>query len=59
VSSRAAGLIAGLDTRDLTEARRWADAVAPSCRVIKLGLEFFAANGPAWRRSRAGRFFST
>jgi orotidine-5'-phosphate decarboxylase len=55
VSSRAAGLIAGLDTRDLTEARRWADAVAPSCRVIKLGLEFFAANGPAGVEALAGR----
>jgi orotidine-5'-phosphate decarboxylase len=39
------GLIAALDTTDLAQARRWADAVAPSCGMIKLGLEFFLANG--------------
>jgi orotidine-5'-phosphate decarboxylase len=40
------GLIAALDTTDVTLARRWADAVAPSCGMMKLGLEFFLANGP-------------
>lgn len=40
------GLIVALDTTDAATARRWADAVAPSCGMIKLGLEFFLANGP-------------
>jgi orotidine-5'-phosphate decarboxylase len=40
------GLIAALDTTDIGQAQRWADAVAPSCGMIKLGLEFFLANGP-------------
>ena len=39
------GLIAALDTTDLARARRWADAVAPHCGMVKLGLEFFMANG--------------
>jgi orotidine-5'-phosphate decarboxylase len=52
---RGAGLIAGLDTQDVAEARRWADAVAPSCGIIKLGLEFFVANGPAGVRALGGR----
>jgi orotidine-5'-phosphate decarboxylase len=40
-----AGLIAALDTRDAAQAHDWAAAVAPYCGVIKLGLEFFFANG--------------
>jgi orotidine-5'-phosphate decarboxylase len=39
-------LIAALDTTDTAEAQRWAGAVAPACGMIKLGLEFFLANGP-------------
>ena len=39
-------LIAALDTADPEEARRWAEAVAPHCGVLKLGLQFFLANGP-------------
>jgi orotidine-5'-phosphate decarboxylase len=39
------GLIAALDTTDPQRARRWATAVAPSCGMLKLGLEFFLANG--------------
>jgi orotidine-5'-phosphate decarboxylase len=39
------GLIAALDTTDPQQARRWASAVAPHCGMLKLGLEFFLANG--------------
>jgi len=48
-------LIAALDTTDVSLARRWADAVAPSCGMIKLGLEFFLANGPQGVREMSGR----
>ncbi len=41
------GLIAALDTTDPQQARRWATAVAPSCGMLKLGLEFYLANGAA------------
>jgi orotidine-5'-phosphate decarboxylase len=41
------GLIAALDTGDLGQARAWAAAVGPHCAMLKLGLQFFAANGPA------------
>jgi orotidine-5'-phosphate decarboxylase len=34
------------DTADLAQAIAWADAVRPSVGGIKLGLEFFNANGP-------------
>ena len=34
------------DTADLDQAIAWADAVRPSVGGIKLGLEFFNANGP-------------
>ena len=43
--TRRTGLIAALDTADVQQARRWAAAVAPSCGMVKLGLEFFLANG--------------
>jgi len=49
------GLIAALDTTDLAIARRWADAVAPSCGMIKLGLEFFLANGADGVRAMGDR----
>ncbi len=45
--SRMPALIAALDTQDISQAQRWAEAVAPRCAMIKLGLEFFLANGPA------------
>jgi orotidine-5'-phosphate decarboxylase len=41
------GLIAALDTDDPDQAAGWARAVSSSCAMIKLGLEFFVANGPA------------
>jgi orotidine-5'-phosphate decarboxylase len=40
-----AGLIAALDTADTARAAEWAAAVAPHCGLVKLGLEFFLANG--------------
>jgi orotidine-5'-phosphate decarboxylase len=49
------GLIAALDTPDLAKARRWADAVTPHCGMIKLGLEFFMANGADGVRAMGGR----
>jgi orotidine-5'-phosphate decarboxylase len=45
--TRRCGLIAALDTTDIAEARLWAKAVRPHCRMVKLGLEFFLANGAA------------
>jgi len=38
-------LIVALDTVDAGQARRWADAVSPNVGLLKLGLEFFLANG--------------
>jgi orotidine-5'-phosphate decarboxylase len=38
-------LIVALDTADANQARVWAQAVAPSADLLKLGLEFFLANG--------------
>ena len=49
--SRRCGLIAALDTTDIGQARRWAQAVGPHCGMVKLGLEFFAANGAAGIRA--------
>jgi orotidine-5'-phosphate decarboxylase len=46
-AGRPTGLIAALDTTDPQQARRWATEVAPSCGILKLGLEFFLANGAA------------
>ena len=43
-------LIVALDTVDATRARAWADAVAPHSGLVKVGLEFFLANGvPGYR----------
>ncbi len=40
-------LIAALDTADPRQAAAWARALRPHCGMVKLGLEFFVANGPA------------
>jgi orotidine-5'-phosphate decarboxylase len=40
-------LIVALDTVDLRTAHLWADAVSPHAGLLKLGLEFFLANGAA------------
>jgi len=39
-------LIVALDTASPAVACAWAEAVAPWCGQVKLGLEYFAANGP-------------
>jgi orotidine-5'-phosphate decarboxylase len=43
----ASRLIVALDTVNVHGARRWADAVSPHAGLLKLGLEFFLANGAA------------
>jgi len=45
--TRRCGLIAALDTTDVGQARRWAQAAGPHCGMVKLGPEFFLANGAA------------
>lgn len=40
------GLIVALDTADADQAAAWAEALAPHCGLLKLGLEFFLAQGP-------------
>jgi orotidine-5'-phosphate decarboxylase len=46
-----AGLIAALDTVDVARAAGWAERVGPHCGLLKLGLEFFLANGAAGMRA--------
>ena len=41
-----APIIPALDTSDPVRATAWAEALAPHCAFLKLGLEFFVANGP-------------
>jgi len=48
-------LIVALDTAEAARAAGWAAAVAPHCGLLKLGLEFFLANGPAGVRAIGGR----
>jgi orotidine-5'-phosphate decarboxylase len=52
--SRRCGLIAALDTVDVGQARAWARGVAGACGMVKLGLEFFVANGPGGVAELAG-----
>ena len=47
-------LIVALDTTEVPRARALADAVAPHAGLLKLGLEFFVANGPDGVREIAG-----
>jgi orotidine-5'-phosphate decarboxylase len=47
-------LIVALDTADAGRARLWANAVSPHAGLLKLGLEFFLANGPAGCASITG-----
>lgn len=47
-------LIVALDTVEASKARAWADAVAPHAGLLKLGLEFFLANGVAGYRGVVG-----
>ena len=48
-----ARLIAALDTADPARAAAWAGAVAPHVGMLKLGLEFFLANGAPGVRAMA------
>jgi orotidine-5'-phosphate decarboxylase len=45
------GLIVAVDTTDQARAQALAGAVAPSCGMLKLGLEFYLANGAAGVRA--------
>ncbi len=47
-------LITAIDTADPAQARRLIDAVAPSCGMVKFGLEYFMAQGPAGLRAAQG-----
>jgi orotidine-5'-phosphate decarboxylase len=47
-------LIVALDTTEVGHARAWAEAVAPHAGLLKLGLEFFLANGAEGYRAIAG-----
>jgi orotidine-5'-phosphate decarboxylase len=44
-------IFCALDTGEIAAARALADALAPSIGGVKLGLEFFVANGPAGVRA--------
>ncbi len=46
-------LIAAIDTPDLGQARAWVRALSPHCGLVKLGLEFFLAQGPAGMQALA------
>ena len=52
MSSRWSGAI---DDASPALARAWAEVVAPWCGLVKLGLEFFLANGPPGVRGISGR----
>ena len=47
-------LIAAIDTAERAQAEDMARAVAPHCGLVKLGLEYFLANGPAGLEVAAG-----
>ena len=47
-------LIAAIDTPDFAAAQGLVQAVAPHCGLVKFGLEFFTANGPAGLRAAGG-----
>lgn len=47
-------LIVALDTVDPRQAACWADAVAPHAGLLKIGLEFYLANGAAGYRGITG-----
>jgi orotidine-5'-phosphate decarboxylase len=54
VSLPAKKLIAAIDTADFSRAAALISAVSPHCGLVKLGLEFFLANGPAGLAVTAG-----
>jgi orotidine-5'-phosphate decarboxylase len=53
LSAAANPVIAAIDTPDPSEARRLVNALAGAVGGVKLGLEFFAANGPRATREAA------
>lgn len=44
-------IIAAVDTTDLATARRWAQVLTPHVGLLKLGLAFYLAHGPAGVRA--------
>lgn len=48
-------LIVAIDTTERARAERLAQAVAPVCGLLKLGLEYFLSQGPAGVRAITGR----
>lgn len=54
-SSAAGRLIPAIDTADPARAAALADALAPHCGALKLGLELFTAEGPAAMRAMVDR----
>lgn len=46
MQTRRGGILVALDTTDLARARDWARATAGAVAGVKLGLEFFTAQGP-------------
>ncbi len=54
MTGRAERLIVAIDTADADEARRLVRAVAPSCGLVKLGLEYFLAHGPEGLKAAQG-----
>jgi orotidine-5'-phosphate decarboxylase len=49
------GLIVALDTTEIARAAAWAEQLAPSCGLFKLGLEYFLANGAAGLQALGGK----
>ena len=47
-------LITAIDTADLAHARALVRAVAPACGLVKFGLEYFMAQGPAGLEAAQG-----
>jgi orotidine-5'-phosphate decarboxylase len=47
-------LIAAIDAAERAKAEAMAQAVAPHCGLVKLGLEYFLANGPAGLAAAGG-----
>lgn len=54
-TSAVARLIPAIDTADPVRAAALADALAPHCGALKLGLELFTAEGPAAMRAMVER----
>jgi orotidine-5'-phosphate decarboxylase len=53
MQTRRGGILVALDTTDVAQARAWAAQTAGSVAGVKLGLEFFSAQGPSGIRQVA------